>query len=77
MKISKNIYKNYICRVTSSALSLVNLFISKILKSTVNKISINNNLNLKILHICYVNSNFRKMKDLCDLNDKMVRRDKK
>ena len=77
MKISKNIYKNYICRVTSSALSLVNLFISKILKSTVNKISINNNLNLKILHIYYVNSNFRKMKDLCDLNDKMVRRDKK
>ena len=77
MKISKNIYKNYICRVTSSALSLVNLFISKILKSTVNKISINNNLNSKILHICYVNSNFRKMKDLCDLNDKMVEREKK
>ena len=77
MKISKNIYKNYICRVTSSALSLVNLFISKILKSTVNKISINNNLNLKILHICYVNSNFREMKNLCDLNDKMVGREKK
>ena len=77
MKISKNIYKNYICRVTSSALSLVNLFISKILKSTVNKISINNNLNSKILHICYVNSNFREMKNLCDLNDKMVRRDEK
>ena len=77
MKISKNIYKNYICRVTSSALSLVNLFISKILKSTVNKISINNNLNSKILHICYVNSNFREMKNLCDLNDKMVRREEK
>ena len=77
MKISKNIYKNYICRVTSSALSLVNLFISKILKSTVNKISINNNLNSKILHICYVNSNFREMKNLCDLNDKMVGREKK
>ena len=77
MKISKNIYKNYICRATSSALSLVNLLISKILKSTVNKISINNNLNSKILHICYVNSNFRKMKDLCDLNDKMVEREKK
>ena len=77
MKISKNIYKNYICRVTSSALSLVNLFISKILKSTVNKISINNNLNSKILHICYVNSNFREMKNLCDLNDKMVKREEK
>ena len=77
MKISKNIYKNYICRVTSSALSLVNLFISKILKSTVNKISINNNLNSKILHICYVNSNFREMKNLCDLNDKMVGREDK
>ena len=77
MKISKNIYKNYICRVTSSALLLVNLFISKILKSTVNKISINNNLNSKILHICYVNSNFREMKNLCDLNDKMVRREEK
>ena len=77
MKISKNIYKNYICRVTSSALLLVNLFISKILKSTVNKISINNNLNSKILHICYVNSNFREMKNLCDLNDKMVGREKK
>ena len=77
MKISKNIYKNYICRVTSSALLLVNLFISKILKNTVNKISINNNLNSKILHICYVNSNFREMKNLCDLNDKMVGREKK
>ena len=77
MKISKNIYKNYICRVTSSALLLVNLFISKILKSTVNKISINNNLNSKILHICYVNSNFREMKNLCDLNDEIVGREKK
>ena len=77
MKISKNIYKNYIYRTICSVLSLVNLFIFKVLKSTVNKISINNNLNSKILHICYVNSNFRKMKDLCDLNDKMVEREKK
>ena len=77
MKISKNIYKNYIYRTICSVLSLVNLLIFKVLKNAVKKISINNNLNSKILHICYVNSNFRKMKDLCDLNDKMVRRDKK
>tara|TARA_B100001287_G_scaffold105983_1_gene89168 strand:+ start:417 stop:650 length:234 start_codon:yes stop_codon:yes gene_type:complete len=77
MKISKYIYKNYICRTICSALSLVNLLISKVLKNAVNKISINNNLNSKILHICYVNSNFREMKNLCDLNDKMVRREQK
>jgi len=77
MKISKYIYKNYIYRTICSALSLLNLIITKVLKNAVNKISINNNLNSKILHICYVNSNFREMKDLCDLNDKMVKRDKK
>ena len=77
MKTSKNIYKNYICRATSSVLLLVNLLISKVLKNAVNKISVNNNLNSKILHICYVNSNFREMKNLCDLNDKMVRREEK
>ena len=77
MKISKNIYKNYTYRTICSVLSLVNLLISKVLKNAVNKISINNNLNSKILHICYVNSNFREMKNLCDLNDKMVGRDKK
>ena len=77
MKISKNIYKNYIYRTIYSALFLVNLLISKVLKNAVNKISINNNLNSKILHICYVNSNFREIKNLCDLNDKMVGREKK
>ena len=75
MKPSKNIYKNYICRATSSVLLLVNLLISKVLKNAVNKISVNNNLNSKILHICYVNSNFREIKNLCDSNDKMVRRE--
>ena len=75
MKTSKNIYKNYICRATSSVLLLVNLLISKVLKNAVNKISVNNNLNSKILHIYYVNSNFREMKNLCDSNDKMVRRE--
>ena len=77
MKILKNIYKNYIYRTICSVLSLVNLLISKVLKNAVKKISISNNLNSKILHICYVNSNFREMKNLCDLNDKMVGREKK
>ena len=75
MKISKNIYKNYIYRTICSVLLLVNLFTSKVLKNAVKKISINNNLNSKILHICYVNSNFREMKNLCDSNDKMARRE--